>query len=477
MKSLSETDWLNIDRELASRSLAEYAKMAWHVLEPSTDMKWGWCLDAICEHLEAVTSGEIKRLLINVPPGTMKSLMTNVIWPSWEWGPKDMQSMRFMSTAHSKDLAIRDNLKCRRLIESQWFTGRWSVQLTSDQNAKTKFENDKTGFREAMSFTGITGSRGDRFIIDDPLKVNDANSLAELEDCRLNFTEAVPSRVNNDDSAIIVIMQRIHQLDPSGIIKDLGLDYDHLCIPMRHESDLNCRTSIGWTDPRTVDGELMFEERFSEKFVTDLEKSLGPYGTAGQLQQRPTPRGGGMFKRDWFNVLPAEPPVTKSVRAWDFAATKNVNSAFTCGLRMGVTDDGRYIIGDVNRFKGTPAEVERTLVNVASQDGKNVRGSIPKDPGQAGVMQANYFIKALAGYPYRASPETGDKETRAEPLAAQAEIGNVYLVKGDWNESFLSELENFPVGKFKDQVDAASRAFGELTKKVPASMMLLRKKA
>ena len=168
---LTNDDFKAIDIELCQRSLAEFAQQAWHVLEPSTPLKWGWCLDAICEHLEAVNSGQIKRLLMNVPPGSMKSLLTGVIFPAWEWA-RGEQEYRYLGTAHNQTLAVRDNMKCRRLIQSEWYKSMFAVELTSDQNAKTKFENSKTGFREAMSFTGMTGSRGDRVILDDPLSAD-----------------------------------------------------------------------------------------------------------------------------------------------------------------------------------------------------------------------------------------------------------------------------------------------------------------
>ena len=207
----------------------------------------------------------------------------------------------------------------------------------------------------------------------------------------------------------------------------------------------------------------MFPERFPEDQVRDLEKTLGSYATAGQLQQRPAPRGGGMFKREWFRVVPAAPANCTWVRAWDLAATKDENAAWTRGCKMGRTPDGRFVIADMAGIQGTPSETERLIVNTASQDGLAVKGSLPQDPGQAGKAQAAYLIRQLAGYTYTASPESGDKITRAEPLAAQAEVGNVDLVAGPWVEAFLDEMTTFPAGKFKDQVDAASRAFSELT--------------
>lgn len=460
--TLTQADRIALERELCRRSLADFAKLAWNVLEPSTPIKWGWALDAICAHLEAVTDGRINRLLMNVPPGTMKSLLTGVIWPAWEWGPRGKPGMRFLGTAHKQDLAIRDAMKCRRLITSAWYQARWPIGLVADQNAKTKFENEATGFREAMAFTSMTGSRGDRVILDDPLSADDANSEAALKAVELTFTEALPSRVNNDQSAIVVIMQRLHERDTSGIILDRKLPYVHLCLPMRFEADRRCVTPI-FTDPRQTDGELLFPERFPETQVADLERTMGSYASAGQLQQRPSPRGGGMFRREWFPVVATVPAGCKWVRGWDLAATADASAAWTAGVLIGKAGDGRFYIKDARRIQGSANDVERLLVNTASQDGLDVRGSIPQDPGQAGKAQSQYLIKQLAGYAYTATPESGDKETRAMPLAAQAEAGNVSIVRGEWNEAFLAELETFPMGKWKDQVDAATRAFSELT--------------
>jgi predicted phage terminase large subunit-like protein len=465
--SFSHADWMAIEREICSRSLADFAKAAWHSLEPATPIKWGWALDAMCERLEAVSSGDVKRLLLNVPPGTMKSLLTGVIFPAWEWGPRGKPWLRYMGTAHKEELAVRDSMKCRRLIQSQWYQDRWPIALTSDMNAKTKFENDKTGFREAMAFTSITGSRGDRVILDDPISAFDANSDTKLMNAEIIFTESLPSRVNNDQSAIIVIMQRLNERDTSGIILERELGYQHLCLPMRFEAD---RKSV--FDLRTVDGELLFPERFSEDTVAELERTLGSYASAGQLQQRPAPRGGGMFKRDWFNIVDAAPADCKWVRGWDLAATASANAAYTAGVLVGRAGDGRFYIANSTRIQGSSADVERLIVNTASQDGKMVRGSIPQDPGQAGKSQAIYLIRQLAGYSYRASPESGDKETRAYPLAAQAEAGNVLLLRGPWNKDFIDEATTFPNGKFKDQIDAASRALSELVSKNSRAVQL-----
>jgi len=456
---LERQEIAELEIEVCGASLGAFARRAWPVLEPATPLKWGWALDAICEHLEAVTDGRIRRLLINVPPGSMKSLLASVIWPAWEWGPKGMPEYRYLGTAHKQDLAVRDNTKCRRLIQSEWYQRHWPLVLTGDQNAKTKFENAKTGFREAMAFTGMTGSRGDRVILDDPHSVDDANSIVKLAGDITTFREALPSRVNNDRSAIIIIMQRLHELDVSAVALELG--YEHLCIPMRYEGP-RAPTSIGWVDPRSVDGELMFPDRFPESQVAELEQSLGPYATAGQLQQRPAPREGGMFKPDQMMVIDAVPAGDiKWVRGWDLASVVN-GGDWTAGAKFGRLPDGRFVIGDMVRMQRGPDERDAAIVNTASLDSRSVKVSIPQDPGQAGKTQVLYLTRALAGYTVMSSPETGDKVTRAEPLAAQMNAGNVLMMRGPWNEPLLNELRMFPNGSHDDQVDALSRAFAEV---------------
>lgn len=460
------------ERALCASSLATFARLAWPILEPSTDLKWGWALDGICEHLEAVTDGDLIRLLMNVPPGSMKSLLTGVIWPAWEWGPRALAHHRFLGTAHKQDLAVRDNLKCRRLIRSRWYQRLWPVALVSDQDAKTKFENDKTGFREAMAFTSMTGSRGDRVILDDPHSVDDANSPVKLAADITTFREALPSRVNNDQSAIVIVMQRLNEQDVSSVAIELG--YEHLMIPMRFEEERRCSTSIGWQDPRTVDGELMFEARFPEKQVIELEKTLGSYATAGQLQQRPAPRAGGMFQRSDFEVVDAMPAGKKrTVRAWDFAATEQkpgVRPDWTVGLKMSMIGDIFYI-EDIERGQWKPSKVEETLVNTASQDGTGVMIRIPQDPGAAGKSDAATKVKLLKGYPVKPERPTGEKSVRATPASAQAEAGNVKLLRGAWNQAFLDEVCVFPAGMNDDQVDAFADALNELALTKPAYNM------
>lgn len=458
------------------KTLSGFVAEAWPVLEPKAKLVWGWPLQAMAEHLEAVSRGEITRLLTNCPPGLMKSLLHSVFWPAWEWGPAGMAHMRYLASSYSQDNVMRDNTKMRRLVESEWYQSLWpEVRMSPDQNAKGKFENTLSGGREGRPFASMTGGRGDRVIIDDPHSTETAESDVERGNTVRIFRESISDRLNDlERSAIVVIMQRLHENDVAGTIIKLGLPYEHLCLPMEYDPkpykasgkiiDPNVPTKIGFVDPRTTDGELLLPERFSREAVEALKVVKGSYGFAGQYQQRPTAREGGLFKRHWFEgkIIRQAPSGTRWVRHWDLAATKKATAARTAGVKLGKAPDGSYVVGHVVTTQDEGNTVRRLIKATAETDGTGVQISLPQDPGQAGKVQAKDFVSMLAGWTVKADPETGDKVTRAEPFSSQCEAGNVYLVAGEWNEAYLDELCMFPGGAFKDQVDATSGAFGRL---------------
>ncbi len=466
---INRTDLINLQRAVAAKSLSEFIRMAWQQLEIGITYRDGWHIDAMSEHLQAVASGEITRLVINVPPGTMKSSTVCVFFPAWLWGPHGKPNRRFIGASHELTNATRDNRNTRRLVESEWFQERWPITLI--KNTDNLFENTSRGFRQSVPVASMTGKRGHVVAWDDPLSPENANSAADRKSVLRILTETLPGRfVNPISSGFILVMQRLHQDDPSGYVLANDLGYEHLMLPMEFEPGRRCRTKIGFVDPRTEEGELLAPDRFPRHVVERDKKVMGQYGTAGQFQQRPAPRDGGLFKRSDFEIIGAAPPGCRWVRGWDVAASVQATSAFTAGVRMGVTPSGEYIIDDVTRGQWSSGAVETTIRNVASQDASQypgIRGSIPQDPGAGGKAWAIAIVKAAAGFDYHKSPENGDKVTRARPLAAQVEIGNVKLVNGPWVKDFLDEAELFPNGTFKDQVDAASRAFGVLSTSVP----------
>jgi predicted phage terminase large subunit-like protein len=400
-------------------------------------------------------------------------------------------------------------VRCRSLIQSDWYSDKWGeyTALKSDSNGKEEYHNISTGWRMASSVGGgVTGNRGDRVILDDPHSVQGADSEAIREGTLRWFSEELPSRLNNlDKSVIIVIMQRVHERDVSGLILAEELGYEHLMLPMEYEPDRCCystikpkyiqvpkkeivlwnaetnswqpsesqdKTELGaeirWkADPRTEQDELLWPERFSKRSVEELQKALrawgGSYAEAGQLQQRPAPRGGGMFKLEDWQYCDASnvPKGGREVRGWDLAATDaktNKTAAYTACVKMKVVNDIVYIL-DVKRKQEGPAGVEAMIKMVAEEDGKRCIQDFPQDPGQAGKAQKLSICRMLHGYDFKFGLESGSKEMRATPLASQVEVKNVYLVRGHWNSDFTKEGAMFPNGKFKDQIDGATRAY------------------
>lgn len=615
-----------IERELCARNFIEFVKLAWKVIEPANPYVHNWHADAIAEHLEAVTRGEITRLLLNVPPGSSKpvweeelvltedgykklksikvgdyvytrtgrlkpvvavheqgilplynvktienllcagdhsilirtrgcdewievknlkkgdilvrtnwfegkvifyetplvgvelsgeglcrclsigvdetednwrddmsfiasgvvvhnSTLCSVLWPAWEWTLAP--HLRFLTIAHSEDLAIRDTVKMRRLVQSEWYQNLWGdkVILRRDQNEKGHFENEATGFRQASPSKSLTGKRGDRVILDDPNSVSGAASKADREAVNTTFSESVPTRLNSPiDSAIVVVMQRLHEGDVSGHILSGDYGYEHVMIPMRFERDRKCYTSIGWEDPRTEEGELMFPERFPEWVVDRDEKMLGnEYAIAGQMQQRPVPRGGGILKREWWGLwddeVAGEYGATKGTYPkFDFilasldgaytAKAENDPSALTIWGMF--TDRGgnpkimlAYAWAERLEFPDLMVKVRTDclrfevdcLIIEAKATGHSIAQEIKRTLGR-GEMAVRLID------PRNAQTGTGskDKVMRAHAVTAVFEDGMVFAPDKKWAEKVIMECETFPKGKHDDLVDSTVQA-------------------
>lgn len=465
-----------IDAELARRSLSEYIKQCWSTVEPGQPYVHGWHVDALSEHLMAVTDGQINRLLINVPPGTMKSLQTGVFWPSWEWGPRQLPHYRYLAASHSQSLSIRDNIRMRRLVMSDWYQKRYgqTVVMTKDQNAKIKFENTATGFREAMAAGSITGSRGDRVIIDDPLSVEDANSDAILESRMLWFTEAVPTRLNSPEkSAIIVVMQRLTQKDTSGIILARELGYVHVMLPMEFEVKRKCFTCIGFEDPRTEEGELLFPERFPRNVVERDKVVMGPYATAGQFQQRPSPREGGIFKRHWFKTYKVLPRILYVIQSWDTAFKKTSTSDYSACTTWGVGADGNFYLLHVYMEKMEYPELKKMMVKLWKQfmpvsiliEDKASGQSLGQEMKLPTPDDVDPTI--MHKLPIKLIEPDGDKIARAHACTTIFEI-NVYLPEdASWKERYTNNMCDFPGGAHDDDVDSTTQALIHLSTNRP----------
>ena len=466
---------------LMARELHWFVKGAWHLVEPDVRFYDNWHVRAICSHLEAVTDGRVSNLLINVPPGTMKSLLVNVFWPAWVWATAP--GKQFMHSSYAESLSMRDSLKCRKIVASDWYQDRWPIKFRDDQDTKGLFENAKGGWRMVASIGGRgTGTHPDFLVGDDPHSVMQSESDAERQQV-VDWLEGVfltRGQGMSKNSRRVVVMQRLHMRDAAAVLLEKG-GWTHLCFPMRFEAPTEQgprmpATPLGFQDPRKAEGELLWPEMFPEERVATLESNLGLYKTAGQLQQRPSPRGGGTFQREWFQVRTTAPACLKLVRYWDKAGTRGGTGAESASVLIGsYVDEGaalpamreKYAILHASTFRKAAAEREAVIKQQAEIDRSrhgHVTTWVEQEPGSGGKESAEATVGNLAGHACSIERVTGSKETRAEPLASQASVGKVCIVSdgGDWVNRLLDELENFPVGKLKDMVDAAGGAFNKL---------------
>ncbi len=445
----------------------EYTKRAWPHINPSVPFVEGRVLRVLCDTLQAVTEGKIKRLLINIPPGTAKTTITNVLWPSWEWGPRNLPHLRYISASYQETLATTAIVDSRRLVLSPWYQSMWPIEFAPDANEKTLFKNTKTGFRKSVSVGGaLLGFRGDRLIIDDPHDRESAESEVERAKALNWWSHTVQTRLNDPArSAIVVIMQRLHVSDISGhILSKTPEGWTKLILPMEYDPSRHCEIpEIGYSDWRTTQGELLFPERFSRETVDELKRNMsargGSYAVAGQLQQLPIPETGGMFKGR-PRIVDTMPHMRVRVRGWDLAATEGKGD-YTCGVLLGIGTDNQIYILDVVRFRGSAHAVTEKIMETADKDGHGVHISIPQDPGQAGKHQKSFLASKLHGFNVHFSTETGSKPSRAKPLAAQWEANNVNVKRAGWNDQYIDEALLFPTDEidYDDQIDGSTRAY------------------
>jgi predicted phage terminase large subunit-like protein len=462
------------DREYADKlacetSLHAFVERAWPIVEPGTPFVDGPHLWALCAHAEALRFGLIRNLLVAIPPGCMKSLLWSVFYPPWIWSTEP--SSRFMFASYDQSLSTRDSVRCRSIVESDWYRSLWGdvVALVGDQNEKTRFDTVARGWRIATSVGGRgTGEHPDYLIVDDPLNAKRATSETERKACAAWWDGTMTTRGEIRDVRRAVIAQRLAPADLHGHILevDAGLGaWEYLMLPMEYEPERHCSTSIGWSDWRSEPGELLWPAAYSREKVDRLKRSLGSKRAAGQLQQRPVSLDGEVFQRAWFQIVDAAPADATRVRFWDKAGTEGAGK-FTAGVRMSCKA-GAFYIEDVQRAQLSFGKREQFIRQIATLDADTVgyvRTWLEQEPGSGGKDSGKISVISLAGFDVRLDVVSGQgsKVVRAQGLSSQAEAGNVFLVRGPWNATFLDEIEAFPGGEYSDQVDASSGAFNKL---------------
>ncbi|RLC10096.1 MAG: hypothetical protein DRI24_20795 [Deltaproteobacteria bacterium] len=596
-----------IEKRKCERSLAEFVKLSWHIIEPSTKLIWNWHFDVICGYLEAVTSGKIKRLIINVPPGTAKSTLVSVCFPAWEWIHNPAR--RYLGITNEQGLALRDSLKAKTIIESQWFQSKWPIKFNPRQNEKILYQNVDTGFRQSLGITaGLTGKRGncfagnvkvltetglkyikdvcigesvwsinvlsgekslnkvrgtirkkdcsvvevflndgtsiectpehrfltttgmvraDELAVSTPLNVinvpdayriktlitfdgkpllvsrviksrhkvdtfcldvannhtlfvgKSKDSLIPVSNCLLlddchdstqvesdlqrqtvldAYDYKISTRLNDpDNDAIILIMQRLHFNDLTGhLLQKKHNKWVHVSIPMEYEGSqgFDAGRDIGRPEliyPRTKDGELLFPERFNRKTVNSLKEDLGEYGSSGQLQQRPVPKGGGILKEKWWLVWPDDKPlpmVEHLFCSWDTAYSEAdlKNNAYSAMTMFGVfwhEQKQRYCLlmtkawagqvgfPDLRRKAKSIDEEEKLDCQLIEKKASGI--SLVQDLKQSGIKIRTY------------TPDR-DKVARAYSVSSMLESGQVYIPNRKWAQKVIALVSQFPHG-------------------------------
>lgn len=462
--NLPPIDLIEAERELCRRSFSHFIRRAWRHIIPDKYVH-GWHVDAMAEHYEALASGQLTRLLVNVPPGCMKSTLGGIMYPAWLWGPKGQPHHRYIGAAHEQGLAVRDARLMRELVKTDWYQTLWPIALAGDQNEKLYFENEKRGFRQACAVASMTGRRGHTIAWDDPLSPEKAHSQLHRETAIRVLSETLPTRLNDPQkSAIVVVMQRLHERDPSGYILASDLGYEHLCLPMEFEPARKCVTSIGWQDPRKADGELLFPGRFPREVVDRDKKAMGSYATAGQLQQRPTPAGGGVFREEWIKQWSTLPDFEYRMIYADTAMKTGEENDYSVFQHWGKGKDGKIYLLDMIRGKwGAPQLLAQASAfwdkSRASHSG-TLRKMKPEDKASGtGLIQQ---LKQK-GVPVEGIPRSKDKITRGYDAAPQVEAGNVLLPPSHpLLSDLLHELSLFPVASHDDMVDPLMDAVNDM---------------
>lgn len=491
----------------AERRLSHFVRQAWHVLEPNTDLEWSWHIESIADHVQYMIEQWLGRrehtvetLVINVPPGSMKSLILNVFAPAWAWLPCNAPHWNLLSISGSDSIVIRDADKTRDLIKSVWYVenflrqpdGSTAWEIRSDKDSTKSFKNTLGGWRKSQTQAArVTGDRFDAIFLDDP------NDIKDISDVKLNHVErtwyAAGNRLNDMRVATrIVIQQRTHERDLTGVIMansvrkagTLAKKTEHLCIPMEYTEVRcacgvqDCDTTIGKHDPRTEIGQVLHPERNTPEVIAAEKIRLGSLGTAGQLNQRPAPEGGAMFKLEhWrhYDELPRDQPgnaqFERGVLSVDCTfgagkpgekkrdrvamllifpqgrATRFIEFAFA--KRMGIKDTIKTILDIYARYtdpyRGHPM-IGKILIEA-------------KANGEAVIELLQDKIPGVCAF----QPK-GDNISRANACLPTVEAGNIRIKRNaPWDEDFTAEMAMFPHGAHDDYVDAFTQAITEMT--------------
>lgn len=412
----------------------------------------------VADVLDKVVRGEIDRLMLFAPPQHGKSELVSVRLPAFWLGKRPDDPI--ILTSYAASLAYRNSRYARRIVESEEYQKLFpGTRTSSESRAVDRWEiaNHRGALVAAGVGGPITGHGAALGIIDDPIENwEQAQSLTYRDRAWEWYRTTFRTRIW-EGGAIVLIMTRWHEDDLAARI--LAQDKNRwtvLRFPALSEGkdDLLSREK----------GEPLCPQRFSKEALLEIKRDVGSLAWAAEYQGRPTAPEGNRFKRSWFPIVDAGPAQARRARYWDKAATAG-GGAYTVGLLMAITAEGEIYIEDVVRGQWSAFEREKIIKQTAILDRERyglVHIWIEQEPGSGGKESALLTIRNLAGFPVHVDRPSGDKDTRLEPFAAQAEAGNVKLVRGEWNAAYIDEMCAIPHGQYRDQADATAGAFNKL---------------
>jgi predicted phage terminase large subunit-like protein len=446
-------------RALLRRDCSAFVRKVFATLESGQAFVLNWHLEAIAYQLERVRRGEIKRLIINLPPRSLKSVTASIAFPAFVLGHDP--SRRIVCISYSGDLAKKHANDFRAVLEAPWYRELFPGTRIGQKDSETEIELTARGSRLATSVGGtLTGRGGDLIIIDDPLKPDDAYSEAKRNAANEWFKNTLLSRLDDKRTgAIIIVMQRLHMDDLTGFVTSQSDEWEILDLPAIAEVEEHVPISDTKTYFRRV-GEALSPEREPLSILEHMKSQLGSDAFSAQYQQRPVPPGGAMIKRDWikrYQELPPQRERSLILQSWDTASKGGPENDFSVCTTWVISRDGRWYLVDVWRKRVDYPALKAAVRELASQYAAN--RVLVEDAG-AGTSLVQELLGKVDGIV--AVMADGSKPTRMSVATAKFESGLVYLPeRASWLADFEAELFAFPGGRHDDQCDSVSQALSD----------------
>jgi len=455
---LTERERQSLRRVLNDRLRNDFYAMAektFHTVCPGQSFARNWHIAAICHALERVARGEVKRLILLVPPRSLKSICASVAWPAWLLG--HVPTARIICVSYAIELAVKHARDCRAVMMADWYRAAFPhTRLDPGKLAWMEFMTTQRGLRLATSTGGVlTGRGGDILIIDDPMKPIDAQSETWRRDVQQWFTNTLLSRLDDKvHGAIVVVMQRLHVDDLAGHLIEQG-GWEVLALPAIAEVEQLVPIGGGLVHCRAV-GDILHPAREPRHVLDRLRAEMGSADFSAQYQQAPVPPGGHMIRWEWFPLYrdpPPRPDGAKVVQSWDTASSTSELASYSVGITALVDRSGTIHVLDLVRKRCEFPDLQREIIKAA--DCHRPKAILIEDQASGTGLQQTLRRHGLAVI---AVKPKGDKVMRMHAHTAALEAGKVLLPENaPWLDEFRSEILAFPHGRHDDQVDALSQ--------------------